>query len=187
MAKQAKGGVARKAAPNSKEASRKAILRRELNRLSSKHGRITPDIVVKAAEDERSPLHREFEWDNAKAAHTARLDRARALITFVTVTVIRRKEKITSVFYVRDPRRGAREQGYVSLSAPDLRRNDAVDIVTSEFDRCEAAIERARGVAMVLDGRFPGLRDDLEGLLSEVLRLRKRMEAGESERPRPTA
>lgn len=178
MAKKAKAGGARRASPSaSKEETRKAILRRELHRIAGKHGRITPEIVVKAAADPSSPLYREFDWNDQTAAHTARLDRARQLITYVTVTVIRKKERITTVYYVRDPRKGPREQGYVSLSAPDLRRNDASDIMMAELDRCEAAIDRARGVVSVLDGRFPGLREDLEGLLEEVVRVRRRVEA----------
>lgn len=171
-----KAGGARRASPNSKEETRKSILRRELKKLSDRHGRITPEIVVEAARDPGSPLYREFDWNDQTAAHSARLDRARQLITYITVVVVRRKEKVTSVYYVRDPRRGPKEQGYVALSAPDLRRNDAVDIMHAEFDRCTAAIERARGVSSVLDSRFPGLRDDLEGLLSEIVRVRKRLD-----------
>lgn len=177
-----KAGGARRASPNGKEETRKAILRRELKKLSDRHGRITPEIVVEAARDPKSPLHREFDWNDVTAANAARMDRARQLITTVTVLVIRKKERISSVYYVRDPRKGPREQGYVSLSAPDLRRNDATDIMMSELDRCEAAIDRARGVVSVLDGRFPGLREDLEGLLDEVVRVRSRMEARKVER-----
>lgn len=190
MAKKAQGGGARRASPKaskSKEETRKAILQRELKKLSDRHGRITPEIVVEAARDPSSPLHREFDWNDPTAAHAARLDRARQLITTITVMVIRRKERITSVFYVRDPRRGSKEQGYVSLSAPDLRRNDATDIMMSELDRCEAAIDRARGVVSVLDARFPGIREDLDGLLEEVVRVRSKMEARKIERPGATA
>jgi len=176
MKKKGKGGA--HAPPKSKEATRKAVLQRTLKALETRHGRLTPNLVVEAARDPNSPLHREFDWNDATAAQSARLDRARQIITFVTITVVRRKEKITSVYYVRDPRAGPKQQGYVSLSAPDLKRGDALDIVTSEFDRCEAAIERARGVATILDGRFPGLREDLEGLLSEVMRLRGKLAAG---------
>ena len=37
-------------------------------------------VVVEAARDDQSPLHRHFEWDDAKAAHTERLSQARGII-----------------------------------------------------------------------------------------------------------
>lgn len=51
-------------------------------------GDLTPDMVLKAAEDKASPLHGVFEWDNDKAAHQHRLSTAGLLIRSVVVTVM---------------------------------------------------------------------------------------------------
>ena len=48
-------------------------------------GRLTPPAVVEAARDTRNPLHRHFEWDDAVAAESYRLDQARALIRSVAL------------------------------------------------------------------------------------------------------
>lgn len=46
-------------------------------------GKTKPQHVVDAAKDRKSPLHRYFEWDDAKAAASHRLDQARTLIRVV--------------------------------------------------------------------------------------------------------
>jgi hypothetical protein len=43
-------------------------------------GKLTPPAVVEAARDKRSVLHKHFEWDDARAAESFRLDQARTLI-----------------------------------------------------------------------------------------------------------
>lgn len=48
-------------------------------------GRLTPPAVVEAARNARSPLHRHFEWDDAKAAQSYRLDQARAIIGVIRI------------------------------------------------------------------------------------------------------
>jgi hypothetical protein len=52
---------------------------------SASGGELHPGPVVDSARDERSPLHRYFEWDDAKAAAQHRLDQARMLIRSVRV------------------------------------------------------------------------------------------------------
>lgn len=48
-------------------------------------GRLTPSAVVEAARNARSPLHRHFEWNDAKAAQSYRLDQAREIIRVIRV------------------------------------------------------------------------------------------------------
>lgn len=48
-------------------------------------GRLTPPAVVEAARNDKSPLHRHFEWDDAKAAQSYRLDQARAIIGVIRI------------------------------------------------------------------------------------------------------
>lgn len=48
-------------------------------------GRLTPPAVVEAAREARHPLHKHFEWDDAVAAQSYRLDQARMLIRSVAL------------------------------------------------------------------------------------------------------
>ena len=48
-------------------------------------GRLTPSAVVEAARNPRSALHKIFEWDDAKAAQSWRLEQAREIIRVVRV------------------------------------------------------------------------------------------------------
>jgi len=60
----------------------------ELDRIKGHNsGDLTPDMVIKAAEDTKSPLHGVFEWDDSKAAHQHRLTVAGQLIRSIVVTI----------------------------------------------------------------------------------------------------
>lgn len=48
---------------------------------------ITPEQVVCDAQDPSSPLHRHFDWNDARAAHAHRLERARWLIQAVSLEI----------------------------------------------------------------------------------------------------
>lgn len=48
-------------------------------------GRLTPVAVVDSARDPSHPLHVHFEWDDAKAAESFRLEQAREIIRVVRV------------------------------------------------------------------------------------------------------
>lgn len=57
-----------------------------LEKIAKAHaGGITPKAVVEAARDERHPLHRHFQWDDALAAEAYRLDQARTIIRCIRV------------------------------------------------------------------------------------------------------
>lgn len=51
--------------------------------LEELHGDVTPEIVVADANDESSPLHDHFEWNDSEAAHQYRLVQAGHLIRCV--------------------------------------------------------------------------------------------------------
>lgn len=48
-------------------------------------GELTPGAVVLSAQNDDSPLHRHFEWDDVVAAQKYRLDQAREIIRSITV------------------------------------------------------------------------------------------------------
>ena len=50
-----------------------ALVVEELTRLQEVNRILTPEVVVRAAEDNNSILHKLFEWDDNKAAYNWRL------------------------------------------------------------------------------------------------------------------
>jgi hypothetical protein len=140
-----------------------------------KNGRLAAEDVVEAAKNPHHDLHDEFEWDDRKAAAQHRLDRARQLITYVTITVTHTPIKIVSPYYVRDPTKPSHAQGHIALTSSELRIADAKQILLNEFSRIESAIDRGRGVAAELEKTFPGMSDSLEGMLETIIELRDRL------------
>lgn len=97
---------------------------RELDRIHKAEGIIMPEKVVEAARPIESPLHHEFEWDDAKAAEKFRIDQARGIIQNITVT-IRKGETEGSVrafVFLRSEARGYRDTVAV-LNNEESRRH----------------------------------------------------------------
>ncbi len=61
-------------------------IRDHLRTLYDTHGRLTPDLVVRAARPKTHPLHSHFEWNNAKAGKDWRRVQAAQMIRTVKVT-----------------------------------------------------------------------------------------------------
>lgn len=57
----------------------------------------TPESLVRAAKNARSPVHKLFEWDDAKAAQEHRLIQARVMVNSLQVEIITPKGKIENV------------------------------------------------------------------------------------------
>ena len=57
----------------------------KLSELINTHGKLTPEIVVKDAEDKNSVLHNAFDWNDKSAAKQWRLHTARHLIKSVII------------------------------------------------------------------------------------------------------
>jgi hypothetical protein len=143
-------------------------LRDEILSCKDKRGIITKRAVVELAKNKRTALHRQFTWDRTQAAERHWLDRAGELIRqYVTITVVNRSVRFSSVAYVRDPKLPSNEGGYRNLE--DFNRHDATQVVLAELQRCESAIIRARAICGVLDARHPGLSDHLENALGDLL------------------
>lgn len=133
--------------------SKNDILREQLEaiRASSESGVLEAEDVVESARSADSPLHRFFEWDDAKAAHQHRLSQARRLIRMVTVVTKTETVEITSVAYARDP---ARERGYLSIAEP-REEEVAADIARHELKQIWFRVERLRQLSAAL-----GLQDE---------------------------
>jgi hypothetical protein len=75
-------------APSSRMTKTDAKLASEaLQRIHEKHSKLTGRLVLEAASDPRSPLHKFFEWDDTKAAERHRLAQAGALIRTIKISV----------------------------------------------------------------------------------------------------
>lgn len=73
-------------------------VRRELETIRVNSGGVlTEEAVIKAARNEKHPLHSRFTWDDTEAAIQWRLEQARDLIRSVYVTIEDSKQKGISV------------------------------------------------------------------------------------------
>jgi hypothetical protein len=133
-------------------------------------GKLTPELVVLAARNPEHPLHGEFDWDDASAAHQHRLSTARAIIRSVRINVVVQNRVVAVFRYVRDPRAQANEQSYIALVNPNRLASHARSILLAELDRIESAIIRAQKVAAGL-----GLEADLDALLAKLLSIRAKL------------
>ena len=72
-----------------------------LEHLYEKHSKITADIIVDDARDEKAVLHPIFEWNDRKAAEEHRKQQARRLLTDITITVEKESKGETVTVDVR--------------------------------------------------------------------------------------
>jgi len=105
-----------------------ALVVEELTRLQEVNRILTPEVVVRAAEDNNSILHKLFEWDDNKAAYNWRLQQARTILNNIEVTIITDGEpREIAVFEVT-----TRSEGYKSV---DTFTNEDVDFVRASILR----------------------------------------------------
>ena len=130
---------------------------------AARGGVLRPADVVEFARNPSTALHAHFEWDDAKAAHEHRLERARHIIR-CTVTVVSDD---------RPP-----ERAYVSL-APDRTIGDSyratADVLGSAALRSQL-LEQALAEADAWRRRYERLVE-LAGVFAELDRVRRRRAA----------
>lgn len=126
-------------------------------------GLVQPEAVIEAAEDESSPLHPYFEWDDSEAAHQYRLVQARKLIVRVGVTRVEQPPEYVNVRTKRAD--GTTRRGYVpterAVVDPDLFAQiceDARRGITGYRARLSAFVH-AKGVVDKLDEALEELGD----------------------------
>jgi len=141
----------------------------ELKALESRAGKLTPEQVVNAAENESSALHSCFTWDDSEAAARWRLDEARTIIRSVRIETVIEERTIRSVAYVHDPGQEQNETGYVAMMK--IRKPDAVAVVRAELNAIAALLERAHGIAQSRADAVPGVAERIVGIKAQVVRL----------------
>ena len=135
-----------------------------LSALNDAHGRLTTDIVLEAATNVDSPLHKIFEWDDTVAAHAHRRWQARRLIK--SVKIERPDGDLT-------PR-------YLSIKIENERWYEDISLIVQDHDKyisvltdIEAMIKdlehRIESLIQLQDSRLTGLgttklRDGIQSL-----------------------
>lgn len=141
--------------------------RSALEEIANAHdGLLRPEDVVNAATSKKHPLHHLFEWNDSRAAHEHRLNQARQLIKSVKVVVTSETKSVETVYYVRDPRQGNNEQGYVALPRLKTDSEIAANAVAQEFGRALAALQRARDLTIAI-----GVQTNVDHMISELQNL----------------
>lgn len=105
-----------------------ADLRSYLLELRSRHGTLTPQVVVDDARRADSPIHTAFEWDDAIAAEQYRLEQARTLIRSLKVS------------YVSPEGTTEKTRAFVSIQRADVPAREYVPIEEVAQDPALAAI-----------------------------------------------
>jgi hypothetical protein len=66
-----------------------AVAGKQMEKLAKRHNKeVTPQIIVDEAENELSPFHDLFEWDDIKAGRSWRIQQARSFIGSLVVEII---------------------------------------------------------------------------------------------------
>jgi hypothetical protein len=94
--------------------AKEKLVVRELNKIETKYGIITPRLVVAEANNPKSLLHGYFEWDANKAAEGYRFWQARQLIA--KVRIVYEDRKLDAFYNVKISVEGGADQGYVSIA-----------------------------------------------------------------------
>lgn len=117
-----------------------------LKSLHEKHGVLRAVDVVREARHPKNPLHRSFQWDDAKAGHAFRLHQARQLIA-VAVTMIGDGKPVRIFAHVRAAGPGYHRLDQVATTA-SLRQaylqqlRDDVRALSEKYDLYADALKR---------------------------------------------
>jgi hypothetical protein len=152
----------------------------EINELAEANGgKVTPDMVIKAARKKSTALYEYFDsrdaWNQSKAQAHYCVIVARELIRSVRIEVTTTEYSISAPAFVRDPS-AAPKQGYTSTKN---LRNDADlarEVLVEEFARAGAALARAKAVAAAI-----GMANEVEELRVNLGALSERVNTGRQE------
>lgn len=150
-----------------------ATMKRKLVEARMRHlartGRYTPDDVLRDAENPKSPLHDQFEWDDAKCGRMYRLEQARELIRSIRIDFRIEQRIVSTVRYVKDPSSGS-QQGYIDVVKLRTDKDLARQSLASELKQVTALLQRVRSLADVL-----GLTADLDEFVAHIQELHGRI------------
>lgn len=139
----------------------------EIKKLEDRRGRLTAEEVLEAARPSASPLHGFFEWDDSKAAEAHRLEQARDLIRRVKIELEFEERVIQTPRYVKDPGKGHKESGYISILK--VNRETARDIMKRELETLGGDLGRVLRIAQGKQSDLPvGFPDRVADLVTKT-------------------
>lgn len=140
---------------------------REMRRLYRENGGVLhPPVVVDAAKDPSSALHKFFTWDDTEAAEQYRLQQARQLIARVHVVIPASRGGTTNVrayHALRSEQSGYRHTRDI-MAGPELRESllsqfaSDLERLTERYD-CLRSVARAKTLFVAIE-EFCGKRKD---------------------------
>lgn len=157
-----------------------------LKELEDRYGRVTARQLLEAARNKKHPLHREFEWNDSKAAERYRLIQAGEIIRSVRVKVIIDDVRVTSVGYVHDPAAGPNGEGYRHIAHVRSEHDTAIETLEDEIARIVSLLERAKEIAVMLQLE-PQFRRSMESTLDLLTAIRRRRSSPSADEPEARA
>lgn len=131
------------------------LIRDELEQIRQLHGGLLkPEDVVRFARNERTALHQEFEWDDARASAEYRLEQARKVIR-VAVTILPSphsdQEPVRAYVSVASDRAqpGGGYRAFADVMTDDAMRAELVNEAIGEAKRWRRKYERLRELAPI--------------------------------------
>ena len=115
---------------------------KELERIREKRGVLTPEVVVEESRDEKSVLHKCFQWDDAKAAALYRVEQARTLIANIRVEII--ETVLTGKFrgFVNVTTVTGRPRSFIPLQEAMLAETPRADLLAQAKRDAKAFVDK---------------------------------------------
>lgn len=122
------------------------IVGRELERIESECGELTPAAVVEESRPSTAPLHSQFEWNDKAAAHEHRLSQARSLIRAVYVVLEPNATPTPQYVHVQTEDGGVYKPVSVVLHDPDMLAS-AIGELQQKLASAARSVNELRAIA----------------------------------------
>jgi hypothetical protein len=129
-------------------------------------GMPTPDQILDEAQDNSSPIHKYFEWDDTEAARQHRLFQARNIINHLLVVItIDGEDRTTKAFHSVD----------IMMDDETVGRKYApIEIILQDTDLKEQVIKRALEEVNAWQARWLDYSEVFGGVFKEVDNVKRR-------------
>lgn len=143
-------------------ATKKALLRQELERITKEKGILTAEFVVEEARQPGSLLHDFFDWDDMSASEAWRIHQARMLIKSVKVEIIE-GEQTDRFFNVKVHVNNVATRGYFKaedvMSEKELR-TQVIENALRELEYWQRKYNHLQELATLVDsGKLKELKN----------------------------
>lgn len=131
-------------------------------------GKLSAEVLEKAARNPNHPIHSKLEWDDAHAGYRHRIDQCRTIIRSYHVEITVDKHTLSVPVFIHDVVEGT---GYISTtSLRDRSEEDRNATLFYEFSRCLTLVQRAAAIAESVgaDIKTTRLLRDLQTIVSRL-------------------